>query len=93
MYLVGDCFVAKLPRCSGEAIIETGGDLDTSESDGEVEVRPVFFSSFLESISSYLLCMNDHLKQARLSPGETLLKQAFSPDFSKVGQIAIILKL
>ena len=46
MGVVGDCFVAKLPRCSGEAIIETGGDLDTSESDGEVEVRPVFFSSF-----------------------------------------------
>ena len=52
--VVGDCFVAKLPRCSGEAIIETGGDLDTSESDGEVEVRGVFFL-FLGNISSYLV--------------------------------------
>ena len=46
------CFVAKLPHPSGEAIIETGGDLDTSESDGEVEVRQVFLS-FLGSILSY----------------------------------------
>ena len=48
------CFVAKLPPPSGEAIIETGGDLDTSESDGEVEVQlRSFFFSFLGSISSY----------------------------------------
>ena len=34
------CLVAKLPRCSGSAIIETGGELETShsESEGEVEV-------------------------------------------------------
>ena len=32
-------FCCKIAPPSGEAIIETGGDLDTSESDGEVEVR------------------------------------------------------
>ena len=38
--VVGVCLVAKLPRCSGSAIIETGGELETShsESEGEVEV-------------------------------------------------------
>ena len=38
--VVGVCLVAKLPPCSGSAIIETGGELETShsESEGEVEV-------------------------------------------------------